>query len=230
MTSRLSLVLALAGAVAAPAAVPAVLLAQPPAVSADTMRRPPGRRVPPMPGARGDRDDRVPGGRGFAGPGVAGRGPGGPARGARGARGPRAMRAPGADGPARLGGPGRLGGPVGGGDPASFFLAHTGDLKLTDAQVTRLAAIARRAGERRSAMRTRADSLRATNRPPTPDANALPGTGRPPRPAGPPMPNVAEVQRSRERSHAELRDAIAVLTADQQATVWEMMRGRPFGR
>jgi len=36
-------------------------------------------------------------------------------------------------------------------DAASMFLAHTGELQLTDAQVTRLAAIARRAEAREKA-------------------------------------------------------------------------------
>src|SRR5215510_767237 len=43
-------------------------------------------------------------------------------------------------------------------DAASMFLAHTGELQLTDAQVTRLAAIARRAESREKAMRARMDS------------------------------------------------------------------------
>ena len=45
-------------------------------------------------------------------------------------------------------------------DPAQFLLAHTGELELTDAQVTRLAAIARRSAERRRALRVQMDSMR----------------------------------------------------------------------
>ena len=41
-------------------------------------------------------------------------------------------------------------------DAASMFLAHTGELQLTDAQVTRLAAIARRSEARQKAMHARA--------------------------------------------------------------------------
>ncbi|HUQ79694.1 MAG TPA: hypothetical protein VM076_01080, partial [Gemmatimonadaceae bacterium] len=70
----------------------------------------------------------------------------------------------GAQGPGRGFGPRpRGGGPGGGGpveDPAQFLLAHTGELKLTDAQVTRLAAIARRSAERRESLRAQLDSLR----------------------------------------------------------------------
>ena len=43
-----------------------------------------------------------------------------------------------------------MGGP-GGGDVASFLLSHTGELKLSDQQVTRLAAIARRSADREAA-------------------------------------------------------------------------------
>src|SRR5207244_2740759 len=68
------------------------------------------------------------------------------------AQGPDGM--PGHPGP-MPGGPGMMmmhGGP--GPDPASMLLAATGPLHLTDAQVVRLAAIARRAEERHAAMRT----------------------------------------------------------------------------
>src|SRR5438552_17012766 len=43
---------------------------------------------------------------------------------------------------------------------AEFLLAHTGELQLTDAQVVRLAAIARRTEARRNAMRTSLESIR----------------------------------------------------------------------
>ena len=46
-------------------------------------------------------------------------------------------------------------------DAASMFLAHTGELQLTDAQVTRLAAIARRSEARQKAMHARMDSAMA---------------------------------------------------------------------
>ncbi len=224
MTSRLSLALALAGAVAT---APSVLAAQPPAAPTDTARPPlAGRRGPPSRDARGIRDTR--GDRRQALGGSRGAVPQGFGR-----RMERGMAGPGrTGGPGRAGGPG-AGGPGAGGDPASHFLAHTGDLKLTDQQVTRLAAIARRAGDRRTALRARVDSMRAANRPQAPNGapdgmpGATPRATRLPRPAVPPMLNAAEVQRLRDQSHAELRDAIAVLTADQQATAWEMLRGGP---
>src|SRR5205809_3504748 len=45
-------------------------------------------------------------------------------------------------------------------DAAQMLLAHTGELELTDAQVVKLAAIARRADARRRSMRASADSMR----------------------------------------------------------------------
>ena len=66
----------------------------------------------------------------------------------------RAM-APQPNGPpdgAPMGGPGM--------DVASIFLARTGELKLTDQQVTRLAAVARRASDRRRTMMASMDSIR----------------------------------------------------------------------
>ena len=120
------------------------------------------------------------------------------------------------------GGPGRgpAGGPVGA--TADFLLAHTGDLALTDAQVVRLAAISRRADARRKTMMTRLDSARAAARP-APGDSAGP-RGRGPRP---PMPDAAEMQKLRDQLHADVRDAIAVLTPDQQATAWMMVAGGP---
>ena len=102
-------------------------------------------------------------------------------------------------------------------DPAQFLLAQTGELNLSDAQVTRLAAIARRSAERRRALRVQMDSLRAQ------------------RPAGAVRPDSADrarmrlrfdqmrpaMQRLRDQAQADRRDAIAVLTPDQQARAWE---------
>ena len=122
-----------------------------------------------------------------------------------------------ARGPTRR--PGGMG-HVGGGaidDPAQFLLAHTGELKLTDAQVTRLAAIARRSAERRRSVRAQMDSM------------------RPERTAGPQRPDSAArarmrqrfdemrpaMQRLRDQSQSDRRDAIAILTPDQQAQAWE---------
>ena len=105
---------------------------------------------------------------------------------------------------------------------ADFLLAHTGDLALTDAQVVRLAAISRRTEARRKAQMARMDSVRAAARP-APGDSAGPG-GRRRGPAGPPP---AEMQRAREQLHTDVRDAIAVLTPDQQANAWMMIAGGP---
>ena len=136
-----------------------------------------------------------------------------------------------------MSGPGGMGRRGGGGgaieDPAQFLLAHTGELKLTDAQVTRLAAIARRSADRRRSLRAQMDSL------------------RPERPAGGARPDSAArvrlrqrfdqmrpaMERLRDQSQADRRDAIAVLTPDQQAQAWQriassgrMRRGGGFAR
>jgi hypothetical protein len=118
-------------------------------------------------------------------------------------------------------------GPPGGGmmmmapqlDVASMLLSHTGEFKLTDQQVTRLAAIARRSADRRQAMRASMDSMR-TSRRASPGANAT---------QGPPPAARAFAERMREQTHNDLRDAIAVLTVDQQAMGWEMMARRGAG-
>jgi len=113
-----------------------------------------------------------------------------------------------------VGGPG---GP-GGGPPlgAELLLANTGRLKLTDQQVVRLAAIARRAHQRREAARARTDSVRAS-------AQAAPGVARDRRPlrgAEGGSPEEASAQ-----ARAELAEAIGVLTPEQQALAWEIVSG-----
>ena len=117
-------------------------------------------------------------------------------------------------------------GPPAGGtmDVASMLLAHTGEFKLTDQQVTRLAAIARRSADRRKSMMASVDSLRAARAAALPaGANAGPGN----RGAWTPQPAArALVDRMREQGRADLRDAIGVLTIDQQAMGWEMMARR----
>jgi hypothetical protein len=117
---------------------------------------------------------------------------------------------------AAQGGPGAMGAPGGGpmgpppGPPpppaAEVFLGHTGELKLTDAQVVRLAGIARRAAERREAQRPAAGAQR-------------PDEAR--------MRQLHEQMREQDR--ADLRDALAVLTPDQQALAFEMMAHGPGG-
>jgi hypothetical protein len=106
-------------------------------------------------------------------------------------------------------------------DPAQFLLAQTGELNLTDAQVTRLAAIARRSAERRRALRAQMDSMR----PERPFSG-----GRPDSAARAQMRQQMRqrldqmrpaMERLRDQAQADRRDAIAVLTPDQQARAWE---------
>jgi hypothetical protein len=99
---------------------------------------------------------------------------------------------------------------------AEFLLAHTGELRLTDQQVVRLAAIARRTAERREGMRAQMESR------------------RPPQPGQ--MPSAEDMQRMRQQMEqmrdqrrADLRDALAVLTPDQQAQAFELVVTRRGG-
>ena len=132
-----------------------------------------------------------------------------------------ADRMPGHPGP-MPGGPGHgqmmPGGP--GPDAAGMLLAATGRLHLTDAQVVRLAAIARRAEERHAAMRT---SMQAAH------------AGAAARQA-PPDAEMARMHQQMEQMHqqaqTDLRDALAVLTPDQQAMAFQMAahHGGPAGQ
>jgi hypothetical protein len=118
-----------------------------------------------------------------------------------------------------------MGGPMAGPDISAMLLSHTGDLKLSDQQVTRLAAITRRSSERRDAMRRSMDSLMTARRGQTPDS----ARGR----MGPPPVLLGNMERMKDQAHADLRDALGVLTPDQQATAWEivaMRGGRGGGR
>jgi len=145
---------------------------------------------------------------------------------APGAGGPQPNRRAGPPAGARpiptpaIGGVGR-----GGPDVAEQLLARTGELKLSDQQVTRLAAIARRSADRRQSMRRSMDSLmnaRGSSRPDSARARFAP-----------PPEMRAAADRMRDQSHADLRDALAVLSPDQLATAWEMVANRgpgPDGR
>ena len=122
--------------------------------------------------------------------------------------------------------PGMGGGPMGGGAAAggaTMLLAHTGDLQLTDAQVVKLAAIARREGAQRLATRTMMDSVRGVR----PLGSRRDSAG--------PVRNqvsaqlVTAMNRARDQRHADLRDALTVLTPDQQAQAWEMVSARGAG-
>jgi hypothetical protein len=117
-------------------------------------------------------------------------------------------------------GPGMMGGGPG---AASMLLSQTAELKLSDAQVTRLAAIARRTADRRAANRVAMDSMRAQFRP-----NPQGGAQTPP--AGPPAAARALMERIRTQEHEDLRDALSVLTPDQQANAWEKVAQRGMMR
>lgn len=124
------------------------------------------------------------------------------------------------DGGQMPGGPGMMAGPMagGGGGIASMLLAHSAELKLTDSQLSRLAAIARRTDDRHQAMRASMDSVMRANRPQadgTAPANPRPLNGDQGR---------AMMTRMRDQERTDLHDALAVLTIDQQTDAW-MMRG-----
>jgi hypothetical protein len=146
-------------------------------------------------------------------PGMAGRPPQGPAPQQR-ERGPRPPMS--GEGGMEIGPDGQRAGPP---EPlASHLLSHVGELKLTDQQVTKLAAIARRADERHRAMRITMDSMARLAAPLT--------AGSAPRA---PDAMHAAMERAREMERGDVRDALALLTVDQQADAW-IMRGAAGGR
>ena len=119
-------------------------------------------------------------------------------------------------GPAAMGRGGA--GPVD--DPAQFLLGHTAEFRLTDAQVTRLAAIARRSTERRRSLRAQMDSMRPARTPGTrPDSATRERSREQSRQRFEQMRPAMD--RMRQQAQADRRDAIAVLTPDQQAQAWE---------
>ena len=114
---------------------------------------------------------------------------------------------------------------------AEQFLARTGELRLTDAQVTRLAAIARRSQDRRRALAERIDSL-APARVMVFRRDSAGRAGRASVDSAARAARTAEVEQvrtlmeqQREQARAELRDALAVLTPEQLVTAWEMRSG-----
>jgi Spy/CpxP family protein refolding chaperone len=123
-----------------------------------------------------------------------------------------------AQGAGAPGGPPPMGGmgPGGAGRGAPFLLSHTGDLDLTDAQVVKLAAIARRGAVRLRGMRAAMDSagVRFDGPPARGDSAArreFRGRMR------------TEATRLRDQFSADQRDAIAVLTPEQQGKAWQMV-------
>ena len=138
----------------------------------------------------------------------------------------------GAQGPGRPPGMPPFGGGPGGGNAlgatAEFLLSHTGELRLSDNQVVRLASIARRSADRRRAMRDSLEDMR----PPLRGRTRGDSLDRDERRAD--MERNAERMRSRmERMREDMvddrRDAIAVLNADQQAQAWELVASRGPG-
>lgn len=111
---------------------------------------------------------------------------------------------------------------------AQLLLSHVGELELTDAQVVRLAAIARRSEARRRSMRAALDSARTRFESQPTDTMARRQFRQ---------RMQADFARADEQSRTDQRDAIAVLNADQQAKAWDIvarrgpdMRRGPGGR
>src|SRR5688572_23256356 len=107
--------------------------------------------------------------------------------------------------------------PSAGPPAAQMLLSQTGELELTDAQVVRLAAIARRSEARRRTLRASMDSAQAR-------FGGQPGDSVARRQFGQRM--QADMQRAEEQMRIDQRDAIAVLTADQQAKAWNIVSNR----
>jgi Spy/CpxP family protein refolding chaperone len=99
---------------------------------------------------------------------------------------------------------------------AKLLLSNTGELGLTDQQVVRLAAIARRSEARRAALRSSMDSVRGRF--------TQPGDSIARRQFAERMRTNTE--RARAQMLSDQRDAIAVLTPDQQARAWQMVSNR----
>lgn len=104
---------------------------------------------------------------------------------------------------------------------AQMLLARTGELGLTDAQVVRLAAIARRAESRRATLRASMDSARQRFAAGQQADTAARRQFR--------QRMQADMQKAMEAGRTDQRDAIAVLNADQQAKAWEMVAARGRG-
>ena len=109
-----------------------------------------------------------------------------------------------------------LPGAVAGERSAQMLLSRSAELDLTDAQVTKLAQIARRSEARRRTMRSAMDSARARF--------TQPGDSTARRQFAQRMQN--DMTKERDQARVDLRDAITVLTPDQQAKAWEMNAAR----
>jgi len=119
--------------------------------------------------------------------------------------------------------PAAAGGELGGrsAPAAKLLLSNTAELDLTDAQVVRLAAIARRSEARRRSMRASMDSARTRFGQP----NASDSVAR--RQFRDRM--RADLDRAADQMRADQRDAIAVLTPDQQSRAWDLVSNRGRG-
>lgn len=107
--------------------------------------------------------------------------------------------------------------PEAGPPAAQMLLSQTGELELTDAQVVRLAAIARRSEARRRALHASMDSARASFGGQLADSVARRQFEQ---------RMQLDMQRAEDQMRTDQRDAIAVLTPDQQAKAWNMVANR----
>ena len=99
---------------------------------------------------------------------------------------------------------------------AEMLLSRAGELELTDQQVVRLAGIARRSAARRRALTAAFDSGRTRFTQPADSVARRQFRQR----------MDGEMGRAEEQMRVDQRDAIAVLTPDQQAKAWNMVASR----
>jgi hypothetical protein len=97
-----------------------------------------------------------------------------------------------------------------------MLLSNAGALELTDAQVVRLAGIARRSEARRKALRASFDSAATRFTQPGDSVARRQFRDR----------MRADLDRARDQGLVDQRDAIAVLNADQQAKAWQLVSNR----
>lgn len=107
-----------------------------------------------------------------------------------------------------------MGGMMAAHNAAQAFLSHTAELKLTDQQVVKLAAIARRVDAMHKSMMAKMDSMHAA-------------MGRGDSAMRQPMMPPAQMQQMHDQMMTQVRtdvkDALAVLTPDQLADAWIMV-------
>src|SRR6185503_5125763 len=115
-----------------------------------------------------------------------------------------------------------MGGAPAGDRSGQMLLARSAELGLSDAQIVKLAGIARRSEARRSTQRAVMDSGRARFRQPGDSVARRAFMER----------MRTDMTKERDQARVDLKDAITVLTPDQQAKAWEMnaARGMRGGR